>query len=212
MSGEGCDLTRIADRWQETTAFTAIGPGPYLGSGRPDLTTDLPPTRGGIQSVDTAETWSILSLGGEADFHALDGYGDHWSDLDHDRLSGPDGGRERSGDRSGYRPASPSGSSLLRPKEPGVLLSTLVWTRPSWRVPCAWFIWTGQLRDFCSAVWAGNCCRGALHGHVAVVASGLKPRSRRLLLTTNTEENAIAAPASIGLRSPAAASGSAATL
>jgi hypothetical protein len=37
-------------------------------------------------------------------------------------------------------------------------------------------------------------------------------RSRRLLLTTNTELNAIAAPASIGFSRPAAASGSAATL
>src|SRR5699024_11434038 len=37
-------------------------------------------------------------------------------------------------------------------------------------------------------------------------------RSRRLLVTTNTEENAIAAPASIGLSSPAAATGMAATL
>ena len=39
-----------------------------------------------------------------------------------------------------------------------------------------------------------------------------KRRSRRLLLTTNTEENAIAAPAISGLSSPAMASGSAATL
>ena len=38
------------------------------------------------------------------------------------------------------------------------------------------------------------------------------PRSRRLLLTTNTDENAIAAPASIGFSIPAAAKGRAATL
>jgi hypothetical protein len=37
-----------------------------------------------------------------------------------------------------------------------------------------------------------------------------KPRSRRLLVTTKTLENAIAAPASIGLSRPAAASGRAA--
>ena len=42
--------------------------------------------------------------------------------------------------------------------------------------------------------------------------SGANPRSRRLLVTTKTELNAIAAPAIIGLSSPAAASGSAATL
>ena len=37
-------------------------------------------------------------------------------------------------------------------------------------------------------------------------------RSRRLFVTTNTDEKAIAAPAIIGFSSPAAASGSAATL
>lgn len=41
---------------------------------------------------------------------------------------------------------------------------------------------------------------------------GVNLRSRRLLLTTNSELKAIAAPAIIGFRRPAAASGSAATL
>lgn len=40
----------------------------------------------------------------------------------------------------------------------------------------------------------------------------VKERSRRLLVTTKTDEKAIAAPAIIGFSSPAAASGSAATL
>lgn len=40
----------------------------------------------------------------------------------------------------------------------------------------------------------------------------LNPRSRRLLLTTKTLENAIAAPAIMGLSNPMAASGRAATL
>ena len=40
----------------------------------------------------------------------------------------------------------------------------------------------------------------------------VKARSRRLLLTTNTLDNAMAAPASMGLSSPSAASGIAATL
>jgi len=43
-------------------------------------------------------------------------------------------------------------------------------------------------------------------------SAALKARRRRLLLTTNTEEKAIAAPASMGLSMPEAASGSAATL
>lgn len=40
----------------------------------------------------------------------------------------------------------------------------------------------------------------------------MKERNRRLLVTTKTEENAIAAPAIIGFSRPAAASGTAATL
>jgi hypothetical protein len=39
-----------------------------------------------------------------------------------------------------------------------------------------------------------------------------KDRSRRLLLTTKTDENAIAAPATTGLSRPAIASGRAAAL
>ena len=44
------------------------------------------------------------------------------------------------------------------------------------------------------------------------VVREVKARSRRLLLTTNTLDNAMAAPASMGLSSPSAASGIAATL
>jgi hypothetical protein len=43
-------------------------------------------------------------------------------------------------------------------------------------------------------------------------ADPVKPRSRRLLVTTKTDESAIAPPAIIGLSSPAAARGMAATL
>ena len=47
---------------------------------------------------------------------------------------------------------------------------------------------------------------------VPVAAPAAKRRSRKLLDTTKTELNAIAAPAIMGLSSPAAASGIAATL
>ena len=47
---------------------------------------------------------------------------------------------------------------------------------------------------------------------VAHRAALLNRRKRRLFATTDTDEKAMAAPASIGLRSPAAASGRAATL
>ena len=68
--------TRIADRWQDTMAFTVSGPHTFLGSGHPDLREDLPPHLGLIESTDGARTWQPLSLQGEADFHALEVVGD----------------------------------------------------------------------------------------------------------------------------------------
>lgn len=64
--------TRIAERWQDTMAFTVTGPHTFLGSGHPGLREDLPPHLGLIESTDAAETWEPLSLQGEADFHALE--------------------------------------------------------------------------------------------------------------------------------------------
>lgn len=68
--------TRVADRWQDTMAFTITGPNTFLGSGHPDLSENLPPHLGLIESKDAAQTWKALSLQGEADFHALEVVGD----------------------------------------------------------------------------------------------------------------------------------------
>jgi len=73
---ENGTATRIADRWQDTMAFTVTGPGTFLASGHPDLREDLPPHLGLIESTDAGETWKSLSLQGEADFHALEVVGD----------------------------------------------------------------------------------------------------------------------------------------
>lgn len=64
--------TQVAGRWQDTMAFTVTGPNTFLGSGHPDLRDDLPPHLGLIESTDGAETWTSVSLEGEADFHALE--------------------------------------------------------------------------------------------------------------------------------------------
>lgn len=69
--GEG-DLTRIADNYQDTMGFTVVGPDRFLGSGHPDLKQDLPPYLGLIESNDAGETWTSVSLEGEADFHVLE--------------------------------------------------------------------------------------------------------------------------------------------
>lgn len=70
--GEDGSAERVADRWQDTMAFTVVGPNRFLGSGHPDLEEDLPVHLGLIESTDAAESWSALSLQGEADFHALE--------------------------------------------------------------------------------------------------------------------------------------------
>jgi hypothetical protein len=67
---------RVADRWQDTMAFTVIGPDHFLASGHPDQREDLPVHLGLIESTDAARTWEPVSLHGEADFHALEAAGD----------------------------------------------------------------------------------------------------------------------------------------
>lgn len=67
---------RVADRYQDTMAFTVVGPGHFLGSGHPDLREDLPVHLGLIESTDAGDTWTPLALQGEADFHILEPAGD----------------------------------------------------------------------------------------------------------------------------------------
>jgi hypothetical protein len=79
-------VSRVADRWQDTMAFTVIGPGHLLASGHPDLREDLPVQLGLLESRDGAETWQPVALSGEADFHTLEATGDRiWG---YDSVSG----------------------------------------------------------------------------------------------------------------------------
>ena len=68
--GEGGQPVRVADRWQDTMGFTVEGDR-LLGSGHPDLREDLPVHLGLIESTDAGQTWTAISLQGEADLHAL---------------------------------------------------------------------------------------------------------------------------------------------
>ncbi|MDN5797739.1 MAG: hypothetical protein L0H79_18605 [Intrasporangium sp.] len=50
----------------------AIAPdGSYLGSGHPGPALNLPQPAGLVRSTDQGRTWTVLSRGGESDFHAL---------------------------------------------------------------------------------------------------------------------------------------------
>lgn len=65
---------RIGDSFQDTIGFTVAGADHFLGSGHPDIAgmqAGQPGRLGLIESTDAGATWTILSLGGEVDFHAL---------------------------------------------------------------------------------------------------------------------------------------------
>ena len=73
---ESGEPRRVADRWQDTMAFSVVGPRHFLASGHPDVREDLPAHLGLIESTDAGETWRPLALQGEADFHILEPVGD----------------------------------------------------------------------------------------------------------------------------------------
>ncbi len=91
---------RVGERLQDTMGFTVVGRNHFLGSGHPDLSEarekGLPPHLGLIESTDAGESWSPVSLLGEADFHVLRFAGErvYGYDASNDRLLvSADGGR-----------------------------------------------------------------------------------------------------------------------
>lgn len=92
--------TRIADRFQDTMGFAVAGPDHFVGSGHPDMSEDLPPFLGFMDSQDAGETWDTVSLLGEADFHVLEisgnrvyGFGSDFKERRSQFLTSDDGGR-----------------------------------------------------------------------------------------------------------------------
>lgn len=100
----GGSAERIGDSYQDTMGFTVAGADHFLGSGHPDvqaMRAGQPTRLGLIESVDAGASWSILSLGGEADFHALA--------FAHDQVYGWDAGTGRfmvSADRRAWQTRS----------------------------------------------------------------------------------------------------------
>ncbi|MGH3136369.1 MAG: F510_1955 family glycosylhydrolase [Gaiellaceae bacterium] len=87
---------RVGDSYQDTMGFTVVGENRFLGSGHPDLRTDLPPLLGLLESTDSGRNWEPISLLGEADFHVLRSAGNHvyGYDASNDRLlASQDAGR-----------------------------------------------------------------------------------------------------------------------
>lgn len=112
---------RIANRYQDTMGFTVVGPGHFLGSGPPDPRENLPGRLGLIESTDGGRTWRGLSLGGAADFHALQSR--------HGRVYGFDGATGQLlviADRTSWqrRAAVPMADLVVSPASAEVLLAT----------------------------------------------------------------------------------------
>jgi hypothetical protein len=116
------EAERVGDSYQDTMGFTVVGADRFLGSGHPDLRTDLPPLLGLIESSDAGRSWRPISLLGEADFHALraDGSRVLGYDASGDRLmSSADAGRTW----TSTRPPAPLADVVAHPDDPGRLVA-----------------------------------------------------------------------------------------
>jgi len=119
---ESGKATRVANRYQDTMGFTVVGPGDFLGSGHPDQReNDLPSRLGLIHSTDDGQTWTALSLAGQADFHALEAR--------HGTVYGYDSGSGRfmvSTDRRSWNRGAtlPMADFAVSPANPDLILAT----------------------------------------------------------------------------------------
>ncbi|HUR50551.1 MAG TPA: exo-alpha-sialidase [Mycobacteriales bacterium] len=113
--------SRVANRYQDTMGFTVIGPRTFLGSGHPDLREDVPVRLGLIESTDAGETWTPLSLQGQADFHAL--HAAHGNVYGYDSTSGS---FMVSRDRRVWdtRSAQPMRDFVVSPSSPDTIVAT----------------------------------------------------------------------------------------
>ncbi|MDH2390879.1 exo-alpha-sialidase [Streptomyces sp. HNM0663] len=63
---------RVGDSKDDFMGFAVAGPKRFLASGHPAPGSGGPVHHGLIESTDAGKTWKTRSLGGEADFHALE--------------------------------------------------------------------------------------------------------------------------------------------
>lgn len=107
--------------------FTIAGPNRYYASGHPNAVMELPQPMGLIESTDGGRTWTVLSRGGESDFHALAKAGDTVLAFD-GQLRRTVNGSTWSAASMPAEPrslaANPTGSQVLATTERGLLVST----------------------------------------------------------------------------------------
>ena len=107
--------------------FTVAGPGHYYASGHPGPGTDLPQPVGLIETRDGGRTWTVLSRGGESDFHTLTATGETVVGFDGAVRSTADG-RTWNTANLNMEPrtlaGSRSGTTVLATTEDGLMRST----------------------------------------------------------------------------------------
>jgi hypothetical protein len=113
---------RLGQSRQDVMGFSVVGKDHFIGSGHPDLTQDLPPNLGLIESRDGGRSWRSVTLLGQADFHVLESVGARVYGFDSTQgrlLVSHDGGRQWDPRTS---PAPPF-SLAVDPREPDRLIA-----------------------------------------------------------------------------------------
>ena len=108
-------------------SFSISGPGAFYASGHPADGVDLPAPVGLIKSTDAGSSWSVLSLGGKSDFHALTASSSGVMGFDGVLRVTADGKNWSQGSLSAEPRAlasAPDGSKVLATTEQGLLSST----------------------------------------------------------------------------------------
>ena len=74
---EGLFVSQADGSWRQVgpvvdlMSFAITGPGSFYASGHPADGVDMPAPVGLIKSTDAGRTWTVMSRGGESDFHAM---------------------------------------------------------------------------------------------------------------------------------------------
>jgi len=107
--------------------FAISGPGTFYASGHPADGVDLPAPVGLIKSTDAGLTWTVMSLGGQSDFHALTASSTAVTGFDGVLRTTSDGKTWTQGGLSAEPrslAAAPDGSQVLATTDQGLLSST----------------------------------------------------------------------------------------
>jgi hypothetical protein len=130
---EGLFVSQADGSWKQVgpvvdlMSFAITGPGSFYASGHPADGVDLPAPVGLIRSTDAGRTWTVLSRGGESDFHALAASSAGVMGFDGALRTSSDGKSWVDGGLSAEPrslASSPDGSQVLATTNQGVLSST----------------------------------------------------------------------------------------